>query len=215
MAKYEAPVLNKESFTCIYCDTMSQQQWNSTNVSEGGYINFTGREFTISVSTCNTCNGKIIWKDDKIIEPKSSIAPVAIEEMSEYVKNIYNEAKMVVSDSPRSACALLRLAIELLCSEIIPSGNLNTKIGKMVEQGLDIRIQKALDIVRITGNNKIHPGQIDADDNLSIAISMFDLVNYIADRLIVQPAKIDEMFADLPTEKKEQIEKRDKQKEQV
>ena len=211
MAKYQEPQLRKGSFTCIYCDTLSQQTWSYSTVQNNGNINFFDEgEFKLSVSTCNTCQGKIIWKDDKIIEPKSSIAPVPIEEMPLSVKTIYDEASVIVSDSPRSACALLRLAIELLCTEIIPNGNLNTKIGKMVEQGLDVRVQKALDIVRITGNDKIHPGQISEDDTIEIAKSMFELVNFIVDRLIIQPSLIDEMFSKIPENKKEQIENRDK-----
>lgn len=216
MAKYEAPQINKKSFTCIYCDTLSQQEWYYSDVSSKGYFGCSGiGEFRLSTSTCNACNGKIIWKDNKIIEPKSSIAPVALEEMPEVVKSIYNEAATVVSDSPRSACALLRLAIENLCTDLVPSGNLNTKIGKMVEQGLDVRVQKALDVVRITGNDKIHPGQISEVDTIEVAKSMFELVNFIVDKLIIQPSKIDNMFSGLPEEKKEQIKKRDIQKVEV
>ena len=104
------------------------------------------------------------------------------------------------------------MAIETICQQLEPSGNLNQKIAKLVKKGLDDRIIKSLDIVRITGNDKIHPGQINNDDDISVAIAMFELCNYIVDRMIIQPQKIDELFNKLPQEKKDAIEKRDLKK---
>lgn len=205
MAKYEQPELNKKSFTCVFCETLSEHTWNHRDISVQGYFYdsiVSDFNFRISISTCNCCKQKIIWKDENIIYPKSTTAPPAIEGMPDNIKTIYEEAARVVSDSPKSTCALLRLAIETLCNDIIPTGNLNNKIRKMVEMGLDIRVQKALDIVRITGNEKIHPGQIDDNDTIEIAKIMFDLVNFIVDRLIIQPKTIDDMFNNLPTEKR-------------
>jgi len=71
-------------------------------------------------------------------------------------------------------------------------------------------VQQALDIVRVTGNNAVHPGTIDLKDDRSIAITLFELVNMIVERMIAAPDKIKKMFGGLPPNALEGIQKRDK-----
>ncbi len=82
----------------------------------------------------------------------------------------------------------------------------------MVKKGLSIKVQKALDIVRVIGNNAVHPGQIDLNDNPEIAQNLFGLINVIAEIMISQDKHIDNLYETLPDGAKEQIAKRDKQK---
>lgn len=72
------------------------------------------------------------------------------------------------------------------------------------------KIQKALDSVRVIGNNAVHPGQIDLKDDTDTAISLFKLLNMIVEIMITQPKKVDEIYGKLPTSAKEAIKKRDK-----
>ena len=95
-------------------------------------------------------------------------------------------------------------------NELGESGNnLDTAIGNLVKQGLPTRIQKALDGVRVIGNNAVHPGQIDVEDNPEIALSLFTLVNLIVENMITRMKKVDELYTLLPDAMKEHIEKRD------
>jgi len=87
--------------------------------------------------------------------------------------------------------------------------DLNDAIRKLVQQGLPEQVQKALDAVRVIGNEAIHPGQIDLSDDVETATALFDLLNWITDDLITKPRKIDEIYESLPQSKKEAIEKRD------
>jgi uncharacterized protein DUF4145 len=87
---------------------------------------------------------------------------------------------------------------------------LNEDIGALVSQGLDPRVQKALDVLRVIGNNAVHPGQIDLKDDKDTAISLFQLLNVIVERCITVNKKIDEMYGALPTGALEAIKKRDK-----
>jgi hypothetical protein len=51
----------------------------------------------------------------------------------------------------------------------------------LVAEGLNPKIQKAIDLVRVVGNNAVHPGQINLDDNSAIALKLFKIINMIND----------------------------------
>ena len=74
---------------------------------------------------------------------------------------------------------------------------------------MDVRVQKALDIVRVIGNNAVHPGQIDLKDDRATAEELCRLVNLIAEIMITQRKHLDEMYERLPKDALKQIEKRD------
>jgi Domain of unknown function (DUF4145) len=91
--------------------------------------------------------------------------------------------------------------------------NLNDDIGALVKRGLDPRIQRALDVVRVIGNNAVHPGQIDLRDDKATAAKLFDLVNLIVEAMIAAPKHIQAMYEALPERVLAAIEKRDGAKE--
>jgi hypothetical protein len=92
-----------------------------------------------------------------------------------------------------------------------PGKDLNKDIGSLVKKGLPDQIQKALDVVRVIGNESVHPGQIDLNDNPATTSKLFELVNIIADKMITEPKEIDKLFDGLPEGKREAIQKRDGQ----
>src|SRR5258708_1373455 len=113
--------------------------------------------------------------------------------------------------SARGAAALLRLCIQKLCVEFGEPGNdLNKDIGSLVKKGLDVRIQQALDVVRVIGNEAVHPGLIDLRDERDTATKLFGLVNMIADRMITQEEHVSSMYDALPEAKRKGIDHRDK-----
>lgn len=68
-------------------------------------------------------------------------------------------------------------------------------------------------MVRVIGNEAVHPGTIDLNDNKTIAVQLFGLVNTIVETAIVGPAHIDELFETVvPEAKRKAIEARDKPK---
>jgi hypothetical protein len=133
-------------------------------------------------------------------------------DLSANIKADFNEARAVFNLSPRSAAALLRLCLQKLCRELgLPGDNLNTDIGTLVSRGLPIAIQQALDVVRIAGNNAVHPGELDLNDGPETAAKLFELVNLIADNQISQPQAIAKLFVEkVPASAKEAIARRDK-----
>jgi Domain of unknown function (DUF4145) len=142
--------------------------------------------------------------------PSASGAPLANPDLPSDVAADFNEARDIVNRSPRSAAALLRLAVQKLCVELGEKGkSINDDIGALVKKGLPVRIQQALDTVRVVGNNAVHPGQMDLKDDVATATSLFHLVNIIAETMITQPKEIDSLFQQLPEAQRDAIKKRD------
>lgn len=130
--------------------------------------------------------------------------------MPDDIRRDHDEASTILDLSPRGSAALVRLAIQKLCKHLgQPGKNINDDIRALVADGLDSRIQKALDVVRVVGNNAVHPGQIDLRDDRATAESLFRLLNLIVERMISEPKHVDEIYAALPEEARKAIEKRD------
>lgn len=163
------------------------------------------------ISKCFNCSEISFWIYDKLFYPTRGEAPEANPDLPPEIRDDYNEASAILDISPRGAAALIRLAIQKLCRELGKSGkNINEDIGALVKDGLDPRIQKALDAVRVIGNNAVHPGQIDLRDKRETAENLFRLLNVIAEKMISEPRHVDEVYASLPKEARDQISRRDK-----
>jgi hypothetical protein len=86
--------------------------------------------------------------------------------------------------------------------------NLNADIAALVSKGLPMQVQQALDVVRVTGNQAVHPGQIDSSD-AAVAEQLFPLLNIIVEYMIEMPKRIASMYGSLPEPARAAIEKRD------
>jgi hypothetical protein len=164
-------------------------------------------------SSCYHCNKVSVWLYDRLVWPAQHGAPIANSDLPDDVRADYDEAGVIVNLSPRGAAALLRLAIQKLMPNLKQRGkDLNEDIGNLVAAGLDVRIQRSLDIVRVIGNNAVHPGQIDLTDDQATAQELFHLVNAIAEAMISQPKKIETLYGRLPSTARTAIEARDNKK---
>jgi hypothetical protein len=102
---------------------------------------------------------------EKMYFPDNGDAPFPNQETPQNVRKLYEEAASIHYKSPRGAAALLRLGIQVLCKELgEPGKNINTDIASLIAKGLPVIVQQPLDIVRVTGNDAVHPGQIDTDN---------------------------------------------------
>lgn len=148
-----------------------------------------------------------------MLVPSSGSAPFPNGDLPEDVRRDYTEARDIVDKSPRGAAALLRLSIQKLCPHLgEPGKNINDDIGSLVSKGLPVQIQQALDIVRVVGNNAVHPGQIDLADDSETASRLFQLVNLIGDVMITQPKQVQAMYDSLPEGSLTAIKERDSSK---
>ena len=162
------------------------------------------------ISECFNCNELSLWMFDRLLHPRTGEAPPVNPDLSADIRQVYDEASSILEASPRGAAALVRLAIQMLCKELgQPGKNINADIAALVADGLDPGIQKALDYVRVVGNNAVHPGQIDLRDGRDTAVGLFALLNVIADKLISVPKRIDQAYDTLPEGVRDAIRKRD------
>lgn len=73
-----------------------------------------------------------------------------------------------------------------------------------------MRVQQALDLVRVVGNSAVHPGHIDLKDDVGTAMMLFGWINVIAEDQISEPKRIEELYQQsLTPGQKEHIEQRD------
>jgi hypothetical protein len=119
------------------------------------------------------------------------------------IKNDYDEARLILNDSPRGACALLRLCLQKLCKHVGEKGrNINEDIASLASKGLHTKIVKAMNVLRVTGNESVHPGTMDLKDDKQTAIQLCGLLNLVAQNLISEPKQIDDLYDALPASKK-------------
>lgn len=210
--QYIAPEFYLKAFNCPHCHVYAKQEWSqmqcAQKISSNNLHVYSKKEF--NVSYCDSCGGNTIWKGENIIFPQNSIVEPANLDLPEDIINDYNEAANVLNISPRSSAALLRLAIQKLCKHLgEPGKNINNDIKNLVAKGLPAQVQKALDTVRVIGNESVHPGELNLNDNREIANTLFKLVNFIATKLISEPKEIDEMYNSLPQGNLDAIQNRD------
>ena len=203
---YEQPEFRKTAFNCPFCNAYANQHWFDLDYHDGGFKTLQRAH----VCFCGHCNEYSLWKAGKIVSPDFAGIEPPNQDLSDDIKIDYEEAASILQKSPRGAAALLRLAIQKLCKELGEEGkSINTDIKNLVIKGLPGAVQKSLDVVRVIGNDSVHPGQIDLRDDMETAKALFRLVNLIAEKMITEPKEVEEIYESLPEEKKQQIEKRD------
>lgn len=206
--KYIQPQVYSDSFTCPHCGAIAKQDWWWRNWF-GSQTGNPKENHPIRVGTCQHCNKRTLWIEDKMYFPDTGNAPFPNAEMPNSVLKLYSEAAAISSKSPRGASALLRLSIQVLCQELgEPGKNINTDIGNLVKKGLPVIVQQSLDILRVTGNDAVHPGQIDTDNPETVG-QLFDLVNIIIEYMIALPKKVSGIYTSLPPDKVKGINDRD------
>lgn len=206
-SKYYPPEYRKQEFHCPYCQVYSRQYW-----WDGYYLKSSvTRDTDLDISECTHCKKLSYWYKERMIIPDESTAPWPHDDLPESIKDDYLEARSIINKSPRGSAAILRLCLQKLMKELGESGkNINADIGFLVKKGLPEEVQQAADILRVVGNESVHPGELDIRDDTNIAIQLFELINFIVEDRITRKKKITSLFSRLPEIKRLEIERRDK-----
>lgn len=164
----------------------------------------------LNLSQCYNCDKVAVWVHGNLIHPSEKLGVIPNPDLPDQIIRDYEEARGILGDSPRGAAALLRLCVQKLCIHLGEKGkNIDEDIASLVSKGLNPLVQKSLDIVRVIGNEAVHPGVIDLNDDGDTASQLFILINSIADQMISHPKKVEELYGKLPEKKREAIERRD------
>ncbi len=223
--KHFPPIHASAQFHCAHCGVFAKQRWSHLHAGGDMYntqyhsSNIQGLTATSgqlaeewTSSFCEHCSGMVIWSGVNIIFPKKIVVEQPSADLNEDIQDDYLEAANVLSDSPRSSAAILRLALQKLCKQLGEKGsNINDDIASLVKKGLNPAIQKSLDSLRIAGNNAVHPGALDLTEDTERVLKLFNLINFIADKMITEPREIDSFYSSLPEGATNAVEKRDLQ----
>jgi predicted RNA-binding Zn-ribbon protein involved in translation (DUF1610 family) len=166
----------------------------------------------LHICRCHHCRKFAVWVRDRLVFPESKATIIPNQDLPGEIIQDFEEARGIVNSSPRGAAALLRLCIQKLCTHLLgpDSKDINNDIGALARKGLDPIVQQSLDIVRVIGNESVHPGTMDLKDDRDTAITLFHLVNSIADQLISHPKKVQSIYNSLPQGKLAGIQARGK-----
>ncbi|CAB3863124.1 hypothetical protein LMG26858_02327 [Achromobacter anxifer] len=204
---FTPPAFESEAFHCPRCGTHAHMEWRKLTVNGLGHV------IPWYAAQCSRCTDFSVWKDgvpEIMLDPPQTTAPPPHPSMPASCIADYDEARAIAARSPRGAAALLRLVVQKLCIALEQKGeNINDDIKALVQAGLPVDAQQALDVLRVTGNNAVHPGEMDIEGNPQLVAASFELINFIVDQQIAQKERIAKLFSALPDRAKNAIKKRD------
>lgn len=207
---YQHNFLNYRKSTDQYTEEKIQRflKYMESNLPDGIDYYFPKN---LSIAKCHSCNKNSIWLDKQIIFPRNISVENPNSDLNEDIQILYYEAANIFNDSLKGATAILRLALQKLLIQLGKENkSINDGIKELVEEGLNPKMQQALDFLRVVGNNAVHPGQIDLDDNKEMALKLFKILNMIADDMITKPKDMNELYNDIiPEETRGHINQRD------
>lgn len=216
--RYEQPQFLGKAFTCLHpqCATLTSMTWYLL------YRKHRGDTYATEYWSCECdhCEQNSVWLrwgegevEGRLIYPHILSVPNGHEAMPKECLADFNEAREICERSPRGAAALLRLCLQKLLVHLGGAGeHIDTDIKKLVAAGLDSHVQQALDVVRVTGNNAVHPLEMNLEDDHESVLILFEMINFIVEERISRPLKTQSRFANLPEKARLAIEKRDKPK---
>jgi hypothetical protein len=202
---FTAPEYRAKAYHCPHCGVFAHQNWSKASFTTPYPSDRVVR------SQCQSCGEMAIWVDEQLVFPSATVISPPNQDLEEAIQADYREAASIVERSPRGAAALLRLAIQKMCRQLhLPGKNLNSDVATLVSQGtIPETIQQALDVVRVVGNNAVHPGELSLEDDRDTAVQLFELVNLIAEGAISQPKRVAKLYERLPSGARAAISKRD------
>ena len=204
MAEHIHPEINKEAFNCAICGAFAQHEWSygfgfdKQYAEMSGSKNWTGDITGFAFSKCSHCKNHSIWGLEKssLIYPKNSARNFDLTQIPDELANDYEEACLVLSDSPKASSALSRRCLQsILRAQGFKHKSLAQEIQDAIDSNtLPSHISDSLDAIRNIGNFAAHPmkdtnsGAVvpvepgEAEWNLDVIESLFDF-------FYVQPAK--------------------------
>src|SRR5690242_4066170 len=105
MQRYIAPSLRLAAFNCPNCGYMLNKNRSLQTPLNSPEYHFEGLTFAF----CSFCRDYSLWHGATMIFPLGGAAPTPNPDLPNGEKEIYEEARSIVSLSPKTSAALLRL----------------------------------------------------------------------------------------------------------
>lgn len=170
-----------------------------------------------SAATCGRCGMSSIWRDDRLVYPAGSTAPLPHEEMPAGARELYVEAREVVGISRRAGAALARASMERLLKTLDPdagTASLEKRIERLLPK-VSSSLGDLLTVIRHAGNKSLHAEE--DPDQLTVLVLdpgeeevvdfMFTAINNLVDELITRPRKAAELYALVPQGVRDRVDK--------
>ena len=182
------PKFQEDHFTCPHCGTVAGMRWdpakNPLDLSYRGQP-----DPRVCAAFCRACDQPSIWLDGKMVYPDVlGIEPHS--DMPDKARVIFCEAQAVSGKSPRAACALLRLCLEVIVSDL--GGKGNTLYERIESLKLPPDLEDVFRACRIVGNQASHPGEINfgPQEGKELAVTLSNFINLIVLILIAPKRQI-------------------------
>jgi Domain of unknown function (DUF4145) len=176
-----------------------------------------------TVFTCPACAGPIVFVDYKqdfggtkyrgeqlMAFPKTGKKAPAPPEVPAVIAKDFNEASVVIKDSPQASAALSRKCLQHVLTErgVTKNDNLSVAIDEALKTGLPSHLAENLDAIRNIGNFAAHPqksqhsGEIlpvepeEAEWNLEVLELLFDFYYVQPSRAAARRAELNAKLLD-------------------
>lgn len=135
------------------------------------------------------------FDETKFIYPHASIRPPCSKEVPSDLAEDYNQASLILNDSPKASAALSRRCLQLLLRDKggVKKGDLSNEIQEILDKGtLPPHLSQALDAIRNIGNFAAHPNKDKATGEIvsvepGEAEWCLDILDGLFDYYFVQP----------------------------
>lgn len=186
--QFVEPKFQEDHFTCPHCGTVAGMRWDHAKNQID--LSYHGKpDPRVCAAFCRACDQPSIWLDGKMVYPDVlGIEPHS--DMPDKAREIFCEAQAVIGKSPRAACALLRLCLEVIVSDL--GGKGNTLYERIESLKLPPDMEDVFRACRIVGNQASHPGEInfDTQEGRDLAVTLSNFINLIVLILIAPKRQI-------------------------
>ncbi|MGP9623560.1 hypothetical protein ACT3S7_11385 [Corynebacterium sp. AOP34-AQ2-28] len=169
------------------------------------------------MSTCASCDKASVWRGRDLIYPPQSVAEPPHEDMSDDVRELYEEASAVAAVSKRAGAALARATLERLLKNLDPKAPRGSNLNDYIDRArphVTVSTFKMLTLTRHTGNKSLHVDtEPDAsvtlllsDDDEGVLGAIFAAINSVVDERISRPKQADSFYESLPPGVREKFE---------
>ena len=161
------------------------------------------------MSECSSCSHKSVWRNESLVFPQTSPAPVPSEDMPTEVRELYDEASAVAAVSKRAGAAFARATLERLLKLLDPEAPKGSRLDDFIARAIprvNLATGKLLTLIRHVGNKSLHVEDVPDDavvlllsgDDAELLGVIFQTINDVVEELITRPTQAALLYDSVP-----------------